>query len=108
MLENNPARGSLSINKTKRETPFPLYVGLSLHVTDRQNGAIVTFRALGMSVSYGRVMDVRRGFARAVSKRWAEDGVVVPTDAKWKVFVTNAVGSHDESGYFVFHNTAIH
>ena len=75
----------------ERQTPFPLYVGLSLHATDQQKEAIVTFHALGMSVSYDRVMDVRRGFARAVSKRWAEDGVVVSTNAKRKVFVTSAV-----------------
>ena len=77
--------------RKERETPFPLYVELSLHVTDRQKGANVTFHALGMSVLYDRVMDVRRGFARAVSKRWAEDGVVVSTNAKRKVFVTSAV-----------------
>ena len=49
-----------------------------------------------MSVSYDRVMDVRRGFAQAVSKRWAEDGVVVPNNAKRKVFVTSAADNPDE------------
>ena len=39
-----------------------------------------------MSVSYDRVMDVRRGFAQDVSKRWAEDRVVVFSNAKRKVF----------------------
>ena len=53
-----------------------------------------------------RVMDVRRGFARAVSKRWAEDGVIVSTNAKRKVFVTSAVDL-DECGCFEFHGTAI-
>ena len=93
--------------KRERESSIPHYVGLSLHVTDRQNGAIVTFRALGMSVSYGRVMDVRRGFAQTVPKRWAEDGVVVPTKAKRKLFVTNAVDNLDESGHFEFHGTVV-
>ena len=89
MRQSSPARGSLSINE-KRDSLSSL-CGLSLRATDRQKGAIVTFHALGMSVSYDRVMDVRRGFARAVSKRWAEDGVVVSTNAKRKVFVTSAV-----------------
>ena len=31
-------------------------------------------------------MDVRRGFAQNVSKPWAEDGVVVPNNAKRKVW----------------------
>ena len=52
----------------ERESSIPHYEGLSLHVTDRQNGAIVTFHALGMSVLFDRVMDVKRGFAQAVSK----------------------------------------
>ena len=58
-------------------------------------------------VSYDRVMDVRRCFARAVSKRWAEDGLVVPTNAKRNVFVTSAVDNTDESGRFALHGTAI-
>ena len=36
-------------------------------------------------------MDVRKAFARAVSRRWVEDGVVVPTNSKRRVFVTSAV-----------------
>ena len=62
-----------------------------------------------MPVSYDRVMDVRRGFARAVSQRWAEDGVVVPTNAKQKVFVTSAadIDNIDEPECFEFHGTAI-
>ena len=53
----------------ERDTPFPLYVGLKLHVNDRQKGNISTFHTLGMSVSYDQVMDGRKSFAKAVSKR---------------------------------------
>ena len=60
-----------------------------------------------MPVSYDRVMDVRRGFARAVSQRWAEDGVVVPTNAKQKVFVTSAADNTDDPECFEFHGTTI-
>ena len=96
-----------SSQKGERETPFPLYVGLKLHVNDRQKGNINTFHALGMSVSYDRVMDVRKSFAKAVSKRWAEDGVVVPTNMKRRVFVTSAVDNLDESGHCEFHGTTM-
>ena len=82
-------------------------MGLSLHATDSQREAIVTFHTLGMSVSYDRVMDVRMGFAQAVSKRWAEDGVVVPSNAKRKVLVTNAADNLDEPRHFEYHGTAI-
>lgn len=52
-------------------------------------------------------MDVRKDFARAVSKQWAEDGVVVPTNTKRRVFVTGAVDNLDESGRYEFHGTAM-
>ncbi|KAF4114423.1 hypothetical protein G5714_004646 [Onychostoma macrolepis] len=45
--------------RKERETPFPLYVGLKLHGNDRNKGIIKKFHALGISVSYERVMDVR-------------------------------------------------
>ena len=93
--------------RRERETPLPLYVGLKLHVNDRQKGNISIFHGLGMSVSYDRVMEVRKNFAKAVSKRWAEDGVVVPTNIKRGVFVTSAVDNLDESGRCEFHGTAM-
>ena len=65
----------------ERETPFPLYIPLKLHANSRQNEAIAIFHPLGVSVSYDRVMDVRRDFAKAVSMRWAADGVDIPTNA---------------------------
>ena len=52
-------------------------------------------------------MDVRRGFAQDVSKRWAEDGVVVPSNTKRKVLVTNAADNLDEPWHFEYHGTAI-
>ena len=93
--------------RKERETPFPLYVGLKLHANSRDKDAISTFHALGMSVSYDRVMDVRKNFAKAVSKQWDEDGVVVPSNIKRNVFVTSAVDNIDESGRYEFHGTAM-
>ena len=50
---------------------------------------------------------MRKNFAKAVSKHWAEDEVVVPTNMKRKVFVTSAVDNLDESGRCEFHGTAM-
>ena len=52
-------------------------------------------------------MDVRWDFAKAVSMRWATDGVVIPTNAMRSVFVTNAMDNLDESGRYEFHGTAM-
>ena len=82
-------------------------MGLKLHAHDRQKGTISTFHALGISVSYDRVMDVRRGLAQAVSKLFPEDGVVVPSNIKSGVFTTGGVDNIDESGLIELHGTAI-
>ena len=52
-------------------------------------------------------MDVRKSLARAVSKRWPDDGVVVPSNIKQKVFTTCAIDNIDESGRYEFHGTAL-
>ena len=90
-----------------RETPFPLYVGLKLHASARQKATINTFHGMGMSVSYDRVMEVRKGLAISVSQRFAEDGVVLPSNIKRGVFTTGAVDNIDESGRTELHGTAI-
>ncbi len=82
----------------QRVMPFPLYVGLKLHVNDRQRQIIGFFHSAGISVSYDRVMEVRKSFARAVSKHWNDDGIVVPINIKREVFVTGSVDNIDESG----------
>ena len=82
-------------------------MGLKLHAHDCQKGTISTFHALGISVLYERVMDVRRGLAQAVSRRFAEDGVVVPSNIKRGVSTTGRVDNIDESGCIELHGTAI-
>jgi len=62
---------------------------------------------MGMAVSYDRVMEVRKGLAISVSKRFAEDGVVLPSNIKRRVFTTAAVDNIDESGRTELHGTAI-
>ncbi|KAL8566020.1 hypothetical protein ACOMHN_019462 [Nucella lapillus] len=72
----------------EHETPFPLYQGLKLHGQGRQKKEISNANAFGLSVSYSRVLELRRSMARAVVKQFAEDGVVLPTNIRSGVFVT--------------------
>ena len=59
--------------RKERETPFPLYVELSLRATDRQKGTIVTFHALGMSVSCdGREEGLCPSCLKAVGRGWSD------------------------------------
>ena len=52
-------------------------------------------------------MDVQNGFRRAVSKQVTGDNVVVPTNIKSCVFVSNVVSNLVESGRYGFHGTAM-
>ena len=52
-------------------------------------------------------MDVQNDFRRAISKQVTGDSVVVPTNVKSCVFVTNVVSNLDESGRYEFHGTAM-
>ena len=97
---SNAAKQSCSAlslyQRKERETPFPLYMGLKLHSSGRQKGMINMFHSLGMCVSYDRVMGVRKSLARAVSKRFSEEGAVVPLNLKRGVFTTGSVDNIDE------------
>ena len=90
----------------RRGTPFQLFITLKLHANNHQKAAIATSHAFGMSVSYDHVMDVRKDFAKVISKQWTGDCVVMPTNVKYCVFVSNAVNKLDESGQYNFHGTA--
>ena len=104
---------TISIRRVKeRETPFPLYHGLKLHAEGRQKKLIENANALGFSVSFNRVMEVKVAIARAVCKRHAEDGVVLPSNLRRGVFVTYDVDNLDShsKGNFSwdeFHGTAL-
>ena len=73
---------------------------------------IETTQALGLSVSYSHVMKVKQAIARAVCRRYAEDGVVLPTNLRSDAFVTYDVDNLDgqNKGNFSqdeFHGTAL-
>ena len=79
----------------KRETPFPLYHALKLHGNGRNKQQIDIDHEHGISVSYNRVMEVKQDIARAVCARHTQDGVVVPTNSRFKVFTTHDVDNID-------------
>lgn len=94
------------------ETPFPLYMGLKLHGDGRQKTQINNANVFVISVSYNRVMEVKRSMARAVMKQFSTDGLVLPTNTRSGVFVTFDVDNldSDNQGNFSkdeFHGTAI-
>ena len=107
MLPSKKAKLSHSTNARRGKHLSPLYIRLTLHANSTQKEAIAIFHALGVSVSYDRIMDVRRDFTKAVSMQWAADGLVIPTHVMRGIFVTSAVDNIDEPGRYKFHGTAM-
>ena len=70
--------------------PFPLYRGLRLHGHGRDKKQIGIDKDHGISVSYARVMEVKRGVVRAVCARSAQYGSVVPSNGRFNVFTTHS------------------
>ena len=63
---------------------------------------------LGLSVSYNRVMKVKRAIGQAVCKRHEEDGVVVPTNMRRDVFVTYDMDNLDSRNQGNFSQDEFH
>lgn len=91
-----------------RETPFPLYQGLRLHGHGRNKDQIKTDYENGISVSYYRVMEVKRGIARAVCARHKDDGIVLPTNMRSNVFTTHDVDNIDSKAQGNFSQNEFH
>ena len=73
---------------------------------------IETTHALGSSVSYRRVMEVKQAIARVVCKHYIQDDVVIPTNLWISVYITHDVENLDgrNKGFFFhgeFHGTAL-
>jgi hypothetical protein len=109
---HHATKTTLIRHSTYRETFVPLYQGLKLHGAARLKTDIDTAHTAGLSVSYGRVMEVKLGIARAVCAHHVEDGVVVPTNIRQGVFTSHDVDNLDgttKSNFSQdeFHGTAL-
>ena len=92
----------------ERETPFPQYRGLRLHGHGRDKKQIGIDKDHGISVSYARVMEVKRRVARAVCARSAQDGIVVPSNSRFNVFTTHDVDNLDSKAQGNFSMSEFH
>ena len=65
-------------------TPLPLYLGLLMHVKTRRKEVVEKLCALGLSVSYVRVLRLSSVLANAVCERYEENGTVCPPNLRGK------------------------
>jgi len=95
-----------------RETQLPVYIGLLIHAETRKKSIIDKFHALGISISYKRLMEISTNIGNYVSDCYESEGVVCPLNMKKRVFTTAAVDNIDHNPSSVtakgsFHGTGI-
>jgi len=71
-----------------RETPVPLYVGLTVHAQTRKRELVDTLFKLGMPISYDCVLGISTEIGNSVCRRFEEDGVLFPIKIRRGLFTT--------------------
>ena len=64
------------------ETPFPIYIGVSVFAKTRKRERIEMLRENGLSISYDRVMEISAERGDAVVAKYTEEGVVCPPELR--------------------------
>lgn len=110
---NRSRQNAITTRHSKnRETPVPVYVGLTIHAKTRKQELVDSMYALGLSVSYKRVLEISSELARKACAQFEEDQVVCPMKLKHGLFTTAAIDNIDHNPSSTtakdsFHGTAI-
>ena len=91
-----------------RETPFAVYVGLSIFAKTRKRQLIDTLYDNGLSISYDRVLEISSKLGEAVVNQYVEDGVVCPPTLRKGLFTTSAMDNIDHNPTATTAQTSFH
>ena len=107
-------RGNSEIGRhnSDRETPLAIFIGLLVYSQTRSAKLIDDLNALGISISYKRVLSLITSLGNSVCERFQNDGLVCPPELKRNIFTTACVDNihHSPSSRTAkesFHGTAI-
>lgn len=95
-----------------RETPLPVYIGLSVFSKTRKKNLVETLHANGLSIPYKRVLEISTELGDAVVSKYIEEDVVCPPELRKGLFTTSAMDNIDHnpsatSSTSAFHGTSI-
>lgn len=96
----------------ERETPLPVYIGMSVHAKTRKRHLVEMLHDHGLSIPYDRVLDISAQLGDAVVSRYVEEGVVCPIKLRKGLFCTSAMDNLDHNPSSTtatssFHGTSI-
>ncbi len=80
-----------------RETPLPIYVGLTIHARTRKCDLVDTMFTLGLSISYDRVMEISTELGNRVCEQYHQDQVVCPPNLSQGLTTTAAIDNIDHN-----------
>jgi len=91
-----------------RETPFPIYIGLSVLANTRRRKLVEMLHANGLSISYDRVLEIFAELGDAVVAKYIGDGVVCPPELRTGLFTTSAIDNIDHNPSSTTSTTSFH
>lgn len=97
--KNSKKRSSIvkSRHSMEYEPALPLYIGLNVHTQTRSRKLIMELHALGLSVSYDRIMQLENQLATAVCEDIEKKGVVCPAQLRIGLFTAGGLDNLDHN-----------
>ena len=80
-----------------RETPLPIYLGLSIHARTRKRELVDDFFKLDLSVSYDRILSISTDIGNAICRKFRGENLVCPVKLRKGIFTTSAVDNIDHN-----------
>ena len=95
-----------------RETPLPIYIGLSLHAKTPSRDLVEKLHELGLSISYDRVLTISTDLGNSICRQYHQDDVVCPPSLRKGLFTSSAVDNIDHNpssttAHDSFHGTGV-
>ena len=91
-----------------RETPFPIYMGLSVFAKTRKRRLVEMMNEHGLSISYDRVLEISAQLGDATVSRYVEEGVVCPPVLRKGLFTTAVMDNIDHNPSATTATTSFH
>ena len=91
-----------------RETPFPVYMGLSVYTKTRKRQLVEMLHEHGLSISYDRVLEISAQLGDATVNKYVEEGVVCPPVLRKGLFTTAVMDNIDHNPTATTATTSFH
>ena len=96
----------------ERETPFPVFMGMSIYAKTRKKVLIDLLHDHGLTIPYDRVLEISAQLGDAAVGKYIDEGVVCPSILRKRLFTTAAMDNIDHNptattATTYFHGTSV-